>query len=168
MLQPRFCDAGLLKKLMSEKFPRSPYDAINGLVYFPRMLDKIRIHAEGALPPGYEEHLGHGFDGRCLVFLGVKYEDVKKLVLAGETDEAVLEWCHEHGRGPTEDEIEVWSGFMMKRGWRDEASERVAMRLKEAGLENRAPQVATMFDFIDVDEKRTPPDFTKWEPPRAK
>jgi len=151
---------------MKEQFPRSPYDAIRGLVYFPRMLDKIRIHAAGKLPLGYQEHLGDGFDGRCLRLLGVAYEDVKKRVLAGETDEAVLDWCLAHGRNQTEEEIETWSGFMLKRGWRDDASERVAFRLKEAGLEARDKECVTMFDFIELDEGRTPPDFRKWEPPR--
>jgi len=151
---------------MSEKFPRSPYDAINGLVYFLRMLDKIRIDAAGALPKGYAEHLGSGFDGRCLNLLGVKYEDVKKRVLAGEPDEKILEWCLANGRTPTEEDIEVWSGFMLKRGWRDAAFERVVFRVKEAGLEGRT-DIVTMFDFIDVDEGRTPPDLSKWEPPRV-
>jgi hypothetical protein len=151
---------------MSEKFPRSPYDALKGLVYFPRMLDKIRLHEKSALPKGYAEHLGEGFDGRCLNLLGVNYEDVKKRVLAGESDEAVLDWCLANGRKPTEEDIEVWSGFMMKRGWRDEASDRIVFRLKEAGLEPRDKEAATMFDFIDLDEGRTPPDFSKWEPPR--
>jgi len=153
---------------MPEQFPRSPYDAINGLVYFPRMLDKIRIHAKGGLPKGYEEHLGEGFDGRCLRFLGVTYEDVRERALAGASDEAIFEWCLAHGHGPTSEEIEVWSGFMMKRGWRDDASERIEFRLKESGLEHRAHEAATMFDFIDIDEGRTPPDFTKWEPPTIK
>lgn len=152
----------------TQKFPRSPYDKIEGLVYFARMLDKIRLRAAGELPEVYHEFLGDGFDGRCVKFLGVKYEDVKKLVLAGEPDEAVLAWCRKNGRGVDEDEIDIWSNFMMKRGWRDEASERVVVRLKEAGLEHRDKEVATMFDFIDIDEGRTPPDFSKWEPPRIK
>jgi gluconokinase len=151
---------------MKERFPRSPYDSIRGLVYFARMLDKIRIHAANELPAGYQEHLGDGFDGRCLRLLGVSYDDVKKLVLEGQKDEAVLDWCLANGRKPNEEEIETWSGFMTKRGWRDEASERVAFRLKEAGLEARDLDCATMFDFIDLDEDRTPPDFRKWEPPR--
>jgi gluconokinase len=153
---------------MPEQFPRSPYDAINGLVYFPRMLDKIRLHEKGVLPPLYLPHLGSGFDGRCLNLLGVKYEDVKQRVLAGEPDEKILAWCLANGRKPTEEDIEVWSGFMMKRGWRDDASERIVFRLKESGLEHRDKEAVTMFDFIDLDEGRTPPDFTKWEPPRIK
>ena len=35
---------------MPTQFPRSPYDAVKGLAYFPRMLDKIRINAAGRLP----------------------------------------------------------------------------------------------------------------------
>ena len=153
---------------MAEQSPRSPYDALKGLVYFPRMLEKIRLHAAGKLGPLYIPHLGDGFDGRCLRFLGVNYDDVKKLVLDGKSDEEVFDWCIVNGHKPNEEEIETWSGFMMKRGWRDEASDRVAFRLKEAGLEAKDMQAVTMFDFIDLDEGRTPPDFKKWEPPRFK
>ena len=64
----------------------------------------------------------------------------KKLVLAGEDDEKVLAWCLANGRKPTGEDIEVWSGFMMKRGWRDDASERVAFRLKESGIEHLDPE----------------------------
>jgi gluconokinase len=151
---------------MAEQFPRSPYDNVKGLVYFVRMLDKIRLNEKGVLPKGYAEHLGSGFDGRCLNLLHVKYEDVRKLVLAGGEDEAILEWCYQNGRRLTDEEVETWSGFMMKRGWRDEASDRIVFRLKEAGLEHRDQEAVTMFDFIDLDEGRTPPDFRKWEPPR--
>jgi hypothetical protein len=54
------------------------------------MLDKIRIHAAGKLPEPYLEHLGDGFDGRCVRFLGVAYDDVKQHVLAGESEEAAI------------------------------------------------------------------------------
>jgi len=153
---------------MAEQFPRSPYDTVKGLVYFPRMLDKIRLHAAGVLPVIYHKHLGIDFDGRCLNLLHVKYDDVRKLVLAGEKDEAILEWCYQNGRRLTEQEVETWSGFMQKRGWRDEASDRIIFRLKESGIEHRDKEAVTMFDFIDLDEGRTPPDFKKWEPPRLR
>jgi len=151
---------------MNEQIPRSPYDALRGLVYFPRMLDKIRLYAAGKLPAAYHAFLGDGFDGRCARFLGVAYDAMKERVLAGESDDAVLDWCLAHGRKPSEEDIETWSGFMLKRGWRDEASDRIVFRLKEAGLESRDGEVATMFDFIDVDEGRAPRDFRHWEPPR--
>jgi gluconokinase len=152
---------------MSEKVPRSPYDSVGGLLYFPRMLDKIRLHDAGQLPLPYHQHLGVDFDGRCLRLLGVTYDAVCARILAGDSDEALLEWCYANGRRLTEEEIDTWSGFMRKRGWRDDAHERVIFRLKEAGLEDRAREIVTMFDFIDVDEGRTPPDFSKWEPAPA-
>ncbi|HEX4139477.1 MAG TPA: DUF5069 domain-containing protein [Candidatus Methylacidiphilales bacterium] len=152
---------------MKEQFPRSPYDALRGLVYFPRMLDKIRLQAAGRLPAVYHDYLGDGFDGRCVRFLGVSYNDVDQRVLAGDSDEAVLDWCLANGRNPNEEEIDVWSNFMKKRGWRDEAHERVLVRIKESGLEARAAECVTMFDYIDIDEGRTPPDFRNWEPPRS-
>jgi len=151
---------------MSQKFPRSPYDTVKGLVYFPRMLDKVRLHAAGELGELYLPHLGSGFDGRCLNFLYIKYDALRERVLAGGTDEEILEWSYANGRRPTEEEVETWSGFMSKRGWRDEASDRIIFRLKEAGIEHRDKEAVTMFDFIDLDEGRTPPDFSKWEPPR--
>jgi hypothetical protein len=79
----------------------------------------------------------------------------------------VLDWCLANGRKLTEEEIDVWSNFMKKRGWRDEAFERVAFRIKESGLEARAAECVTMFDYLDIDEGRTPPDFSKWEPRRT-
>lgn len=151
---------------MAEKFPRSPYDAVSGLVYFARMLDKIRLYAAGELPKAYHPHLGRDFDGRCLHLLHIEYEPLRQRVLAGGTDEEILEWCFQNGRRLTEEEIETWSGFMMKRGWRDVASDRIIFRLKEAGLEHRDKEAVTMFDFIDLDEGRTPPDLSAWEPPR--
>ena len=37
---------------------RSCYDKVGRLIYFGRMLDKIRLHAAGQLPPDYVENLG--------------------------------------------------------------------------------------------------------------
>lgn len=137
---------------------RSPYDTVGGIVYFGRLIDKIRLHAEGKLPPDYVANLGHvtgTFDARCLDFLGIKYDELKAYVLdnPGLSDEAILEWAFQHGRKPTPEEIEIWNGFMMKRGWRDSARERLRFRLQEAGLPDDG-RIATMFDFIDVDEGR--------------
>ena len=37
---------------------RSCYDKVGRLIYFGRMLDKIRLHAASKLPPDYAENLG--------------------------------------------------------------------------------------------------------------
>ncbi|MDR0532618.1 MAG: DUF5069 domain-containing protein [Verrucomicrobiales bacterium] len=147
---------------MNTTYPVSPYQKTGGLVHFARMLSKIRLHAEGKLGADYIPHLGEGFDGNCLQFLHLNYEDVKKRVLDGGTDEEILQWAIKHGRGqkPCDDEINGWNNYMVKRGWRDQASERLQMRITEAHLEQHQPKVETFFDFIDADEKRVPP--AKW------
>jgi len=134
---------------------RSPHDTVGGIVYFGRMIDKIRLHAAGQLPADYIENLGGGFDERILNFLRVSYADVVRETLTGKSDEEVLAWCLENGRQPLEEEIEVWNEFMRKRGWNDAATERLVFRKAEGGYEKR-DDIQTMFDYIDLDEGRDP------------
>lgn len=130
---------------------RSSYEQVGGIVFFGRMLDKIRLHAQGELPTDYNR--GTGFDGRCCAFLNVNYQDLIKRVLAGGTDEEVLEWCFSIGRKPAEQEIEIWNQFMMKRGWRDDSTEALEKTKAAHGLADRA-DLQTWFDFHDADEGR--------------
>ena len=133
---------------------RSPFVQVGGLVYFARMLDKIRLHARGELPPDYQANLGRGFDERCINFLRVNYKQVVERVKQGGTDEELLQWCFSMGRQPSEDEIYVWNEFMRKRGWNDEVSKTLKRRKKEAGMAGRS-EIETMFTFIDADEGRS-------------
>lgn len=139
---------------------RSPYDQVCGMVHFGRMLDKMRLHRAGQLPPAWIESKGKaaGFDDRCCRFLRIDYRALEAEVLQGLDDTAALAWAHARGRKPTEDDVELWNGFMQKLGWRDAVSERVTLRLREIGLEPGL--VETMFDFIDLDEGR-PPRFPR-------
>ncbi|MEO7167414.1 MAG: DUF5069 domain-containing protein [Chthoniobacterales bacterium] len=138
-----------------ETFPaRSPAEKIGGLVYFGRMLDKIRAHAKGALPDDYVPNLGKGFDGRCVRFLGVNYEEVVARVKAGGTDDEMLQWAFTQGRKPSEEEMEIWNEFMRKCGWKDDISDTLTRRKKESGLTERA-EIETMFQYFDVDEGRS-------------
>jgi gluconokinase len=134
-------------------YPRSPREKVGGIVYFGRMVDKIRLMESGLLPGDLHANLGVGFDKRCVDFLHVTYDDLAAQVKAGLTDDQALEWCFEHGRKPNEMEIEVWNEFMRKRGWNDSGSEMLATRKKESGFENR-DEIRTMFDYIDADEGR--------------
>jgi hypothetical protein len=155
---------------MSQPYPtiipglRSPSDQIRGLVYFGRMLDKIRLSAAGKLPDGWQPARGAAmkgsFDGRCCEFLHLDYAALEAEVLkADKSDEELLAWAYAHGRQPTETEIEIWNGFMMKRGWRDAGTQRLNERLAEIGVPPGA--VLTMFEFIDLDEGRLKLDTAK-------
>jgi gluconokinase len=138
---------------MSEFPVRSPAAKLGGLVYFGRMLDKIRVHAKGELPEEYQPNLGKGFDAKCCAFLHVDYEEVARRVKEGARDDEMLEWALTAGRRPNEIEIEMWNEFMRKFGWRDQAAEILARRKREAGMSDRA-EIETMFQFIDADEGR--------------
>lgn len=138
-----------------QRFPRSPYDEVDGLVYFARMLDKIRLHAEGALPETYHGNLGEGLDDRCCRFLGVAYEALKRRTLEGGTDAAVLDWARAEGARRDAEDLEVWNAFMTKRGWRDAATERLETVKRANGMAARADLV-TFFDFLEADEGRKP------------
>jgi hypothetical protein len=135
---------------------RSPFEQVQGLVYFGRMVDKIRLAAEGKLPEAWRvmrgtTHAG-SFDARCCRFLGIDYAALEKEALKGGTDAELLAWAFKNGRHPSEEEIEIWNAFMTKRGWRDAGTQRLNERLAEIGLAPGAAQ--TMFEFIDIDEGR--------------
>jgi hypothetical protein len=134
---------------------RSPYAQVGGLYYVPRLLDKIRLHAAGQLPQEYHANLGTGFDGRAVSFLWIEYPALVERVKEGGTDEEILAWIFSQGRRPTPEEVEIWNDFMRKRGWSDETSERLSLRKGESRLQDRA-DIQTFFDFIDVDEGRSP------------
>ncbi len=150
---------------MAQSYPtlipglRSPSAVVGGLVYFGRMLDKIRLSAAGKLPEGWQPMRGAAvktsFDARCCAFLRVDYAALEAETLKGGTDEQVLEWAFVHGRRPDEGETEVWNAFMLKRGWRDAGTQRLNERLAEIGLPPGTVQ--TMFEYIDIDEGRLQP-----------
>lgn len=135
---------------------RSPSHQVYGIVYFARMLDKIRLHSKGKLPEGWQAMRGasspNTFDARCCRFLGIDYGAIEAETLKGGTDEALLEWAFKNGRKPSDDDIEIWNAFMSKRGWRDGGTQRLQERLAEIGLPPGT--VETMFEFIDLDEGR--------------
>ena len=140
-------------------FPlRSPRDTVGGIVLFGRILDKIRLNAQGQLPEGY--HLGfiagnRTFDDRVCRFLKVDFDALSARTLEGGSDEEILEWCFATSGRPDDEQIEVWNTFMMKRGWRDSGTPSLIRSREEAGLAERTDLV-TFFDLMDVEEGRAP------------
>jgi hypothetical protein len=145
---------------------RSPYVRVGRLVYFGRMLDKIRLHARGALPADYVANLGEPadkpgvFDARMCRFLRVPYPEIRDHVLAHPetSDEDILAWVETRAAAAhpprSDEECEIFNAFLAKRGWRDEGNELLKKRIAESGLEG-AP-IETMFDYLDADEGRDP------------
>jgi len=135
------------------------FEKTGGLFYFARMCSKARLHAAGKLPEDYFDMLGQGFDGRTCRYLEVAYADVKAQVLAGKSDEEVLEWCQAHGRRLTAEQVLIYNSFMSKRGWHDdETAEFIPEMIKHYGLPDNGT-VLTDFDLIEMDEGRWYPDM---------
>jgi len=132
---------------------RSPHDKVGTLVYFGRMVDKIRLHAVGKLPADYIQNLGDGFDKVCAQFFGISYEVIAGRVKEGGTDEELLAWCFANGRKVTDQDQHLFNEFLRKRGWNDSGSERLAQRKAESGFSDRT-EIQTFFDYIDADEER--------------
>jgi hypothetical protein len=117
--------------------PRSGYETVGGIVMFGRTLDKIRLHQSGLLPKDY--NLGHGLDSRVCRFLNVDYQFLVAETLKNKSDE----------------EIFIFNQFMVKRGWRDDASEwLIEQKQKNRFAEHN--EIQTAFDFHDADEGRNP------------
>jgi hypothetical protein len=136
---------------------KSAYERLGGIIWIPRMLEKIRMNQRNELPEEYKPYLGKGFDGRCIRFLGIDSQQLVKRTLEGGKDEEVLAWIFENGRKPSDDEILMWNDFMSKRGWRDsdKDSSDFQQYKDKYGLGHRE-DILTYFDFYEVDEGRKP------------
>ncbi len=133
--------------------PLSAYQETLGMVYFARMLDKIRLQAAGTLREDFCDNLGSGLDGRCVNFMRVDYSDLKARVLIGGGDEEILRWCFEAGRELNEGDLFIWNQYLTKVGWNDGTSEILARRKRESGLEAR-DEIQTMAEYFEYDEGR--------------
>ena len=141
--------------MSDRKFPTGPKETTNGIIYFPRMLDKIRLHLRGQLHEDYQPNFGtpQTADSALCNFLRVHHRDLIKRVEEGGTDEEILEWCFENGRKPNQGDIFVWNGFISKLGWRDSVTPRLEQRKQQAGIGHR-DDIQCIPDLIDWDEER--------------
>ncbi|WP_404424645.1 gluconokinase, GntK/IdnK-type [Nibricoccus sp. IMCC34717] len=143
---------------------RSPYALVGRLVYFGRMLDKIRLHAAGTLPPDFHDNYGDArptvFDGRCCGFLGIRHADLVPLVASGIADEEVLAEVERRAGRRDDTACTMWNRFVSKIGWHDDRSELLRNRCLELGLANRGIEV--FFDLIEIDEDRDPARDQPW------
>lgn len=140
---------------MSNRYemPRSARDVLDGLIYFPRLCDKIRKRNADTLHPEFHTNLGLGMDLWTCQFLGVNYQDLKREVLAGATDEQALTWARENGITRPDYEKAWFTAYIKTRGFRDNLAKPLAERKKEDPRTDR-DDIITFMDYIEVDEGR--------------
>lgn len=138
---------------MNATVPCSPLKETSGLVYFPRMVEKIRLHAQQQLRSDLHENLGKGMDGTLCSLLRLDYEALKTRVLQSGSDEEILAWVEAQTRALTDTDKLVWKHYLTKLGWSDHLSDRLVQRKAESGFADRA-DIQTMVQYIDADEGR--------------
>jgi len=134
-------------------YPRSPREMMDGWVYLPRFIDKIRLHLAGKLHPDYQENFTKGFDGAWLKAAGVSADQIIDVVRSSITDGQVCDWLRKNVK-KSDAEKAAFRNHILNRGTDDdEIKARLKMRKEQAGLAHR-DDIKVFVDFIDADEKR--------------
>ena len=133
--------------------PRSPREVMDGCVYLPRFIDKIRLHLAGKLHPDYQENFTKGFDGAWLKAAGVSADQFIEVVRNSITDGQVCDWVRKNVKKSGAEKA-AFRNHILNRGTDDEEIKaRLKMRKEQAGLAHR-DDIKVFVDFIDADEKR--------------
>ena len=144
--------------MSDHQYPRSPKVLLGGIAHLARFIDKVRLRHAGQIQD--YNYITVGFDKYLIDFLQIDPQAFEQRVLAGKTDEELLEWLRHHGRQVTEAEIREWTEGLLARSPKDEAArQRFQGRLDEIARKRRVPvervpRVTTWADVIEVDEER--------------
>jgi hypothetical protein len=144
--------------MTQQTYPRSPKVLLGGIAHLRRFIDKIRLRHEGKIQD--YNYITTGFDKYLVEFLGIDAKAFEQRVLAGRTDDELLEWVRTHGRKPSEQEIAQWSKNLLSSGPKDDAArQRFQGRLKDIATKRGVsvaslPPVSTWADIIELDEER--------------
>ena len=137
---------------------RSPRESVGGYILLPRLIDKVRLLAQGQLPETYVANvLGTEFtlDGRFLAFTGLDAEVLRRVILSSSTDDNVLAWVQKHARPTTAVEKHRWAeqidryrpdGALVE--YRKRVYAELAVQVDVGSL--------SVLDLIDMDEGRLP------------
>ena len=137
---------------------RSPRESLGGYILLPRLIDKVRLLAQGQLPETYAANvLGTEFtlDGRFLSFTGLDAEALRRVILSSRTDDEVLAWVQEHAKPTTAVEKHTWAE-QIDRYRPDEALVEYRKRVYPEIAARVDVESLSVLDLIDMDEGRLP------------
>jgi len=147
------CEMKNIRHVNEIIYPRSPREVMDGWVYLPRFVDKIRLHLAAKLHPDYQENFTNGFDGAWLKASGVSAPEFIEVVRSSITDGQVCDWVRKNVKKSAADKA-AFRDHILNRGTdNEEIKARLKMRKEQAGLANR-DDIKVFVDFIDADEKR--------------
>ena len=128
-----------------------------GMMYFPRMLDKIRLHLRGELHEDYQENFGalKAQMARAAIFCACTIAICLSVCSRAGLTKKFWNGVLTKGRRLNDGDLFVWNGFASKLGWRDSITPRLEERKKEMGIADRN-DIQCIPDLIDFDEGRFP------------
>ncbi len=134
--------------------PRSPREMMDGWVYLPRFIDKIRLSLAGKLGADYQENFAKkGFDALFLEAAGLTAEEFIEVVGGTITDGEIANWVHKHVTKSGAEKA-LFNEKVLNHGRvGDDLKARLATRKKESGLSHRE-DIQCFVDYIDADEGR--------------
>ncbi len=135
-------------------YPRSGREQVGGIVFLGRTIDKMRAFVNGTQGE-YNSH--RGLSSRVFNLFGVTPEQFEQAVRENPTDEGVLQWLQEHGKRPSQQEIEAHNQAVLTAGpQNDEGKARFRASLERLGFGDRT-DVTTFVDSEDLEEGREVP-----------
>jgi hypothetical protein len=127
---------------------------MDGWMYLPRYIDKIRLHLAGKLHSDYTENFGKGFDGEWLKAAGLTHDKMVDVVKNSISDGEVCDWVRQNVKKTPAEKAAHRDSVLGRPKAGDAAGlARLAMRKAEAGAAQR-DDIRNFVDAIDLDEHR--------------
>jgi hypothetical protein len=139
-------------------YPRSPKMLLGGIAHLARFIDKIRLRNRGLIQD--YNYITVGFDKHLIDFLRIDAKALESRVLAGGSDQELLDWIQAQGEPRTPEEIAQWNHILLSSRPKDDAArQRFQGRLREIAAKRRVPvgalpSVSTWAEVIELDEDR--------------
>ncbi len=138
-------------KLPSPYLPHGP----TGLLHLPRFLAKIRLHLAGTLPESYRKNFCRGLDRFLCMHLGIDPSAVVQLVDRADGDQEQME-AGLRQLLPENVRAHVWNRELVQKGMTPAGREFLLEALTAMGCPERASEVRSICDLIELDEGRIP------------
>ena len=144
--------------MTTQQYPRSPKMLLGGIAHLARFIDKIRLRNAGLIQD--YNYITVGFDKHLIDFLRIDPKAFEALVLAGRSDQEVLDWIQAQGESRTPEEIAQWNQILLSSRPKDDAArQRFQGRLQEIAAKRglpvtSLPSVSTWAEVIELDEER--------------
>lgn len=131
-------------------YPRSGREKLGGVMFLGRTIDKMRASIAGTAGE-YNSH--RGMSSRVFELFGVTAEQFEEAVRENPSDEGVVAWLQQHGKKPTQDEIDEYNQRIENAAPNDDVRPRFEAALERLGHGGRT-DIRTWLDMQDLDEGR--------------